>query len=100
MVLALYKQNHIEAWQASGLSQRDYCRQHGLNAKTFGNWLRIYRNSRMDAKVKVPMLIPVTIKPEVSSTESLYLRGSNGHTLQLPANVSPQWLGELLKCLD
>ncbi|PTQ89677.1 hypothetical protein C8R30_1011, partial [Nitrosomonas nitrosa] len=25
MVLALYKQNHIEAWQASGLSQRDYC---------------------------------------------------------------------------
>ena len=68
MVLALYKQNHIEAWQASGLSQRDYCRQHGLNAKTFANWLRIYRNSRMNAKVKVPMLIPVTIKPEVSST--------------------------------
>lgn len=99
MVLALYKQNHIEAWQASGLSQRDYCRQHGLNAKTFANWLRIYRNSRMDAKIPI-QLIPVTIKPEVSSTESLCLRGSNGHTLHLPANVSPQWLGELLKCLD
>jgi hypothetical protein len=49
---------------------------------------------------EVPTLIPVTIKPTVSSTESLYLRVSNGHTLQLPANVSPQWLGELLKCLD
>lgn len=98
MELAMHKQNHIEAWQASGLSQRDYCRQHGLNAKTFGNWLRIYSNSWMNAKA--PMLTPVTIKPEVSSTESLYLRGSNGHTLQLPASVSPQWLGELLKCLD
>jgi hypothetical protein len=98
MVLALHKQNHIEAWQVSGLSQRDYCRQHGLNAKTFGNWLRIHRNRRMNAEV--PALIPVTIKPAVSSTESLYLRGSSGYTLQLPANVSPQWLGELLKCLD
>ena len=98
MVLTLHKQNHIEAWQVSGLSQRDYCRQHRLNAKTFGNWLRIYRNRRM--KAEIPTLIPVEIKPTASSTESLYLRGSRGHTLQLPANVSPQWLGELLKCLD
>ena len=99
MVLALHKQNHIEAWQVSGLSQRAYCRQHGLNAKTFGNWLRIHRNRRMNAEAPT-LLIPVTIEPTVPSTESLYLRGSSGHTLQLPANVSPQWLGELLKCLD
>lgn len=98
MTLTLHKQNHIEAWQASGLTQRAYCRQHSLNAKTFGNWLRIYRNRRMNAEA--PTLIPVTIEPMVSSTESLYLRGSSSHTLQLPANVSPQWLGELLKCLD
>ena len=97
MALTLHKQNHIEAWQVSGLSQRAYCRQHGLHAKTFGNWLRIYRNRRMNAAI--PSLIPVTINPTVPFTESLYLRGSNGHTLQLPANVSPQWLGELLKCL-
>jgi len=99
MTLTLLKQNHIEAWQVSGLSQRAYCRQHGLNAKTFGNWLRIYRNSRR-MNAEVPTLIPVTIKPTVSSTELLYLHVSNGHMLQLPANVSPQWLGELLKCLD
>lgn len=98
MALTLHKQKHIEAWQVSSLSQSAYCRQHGLNNKTFGNWLRIYRNRRMDTEV--PTLIPVTILPTAPSTESLYLHGSNGHTLQLPANVSPQWLGELLKCLD
>ena len=98
MALALDKQNHIKAWQVSGLSQRDYCRQHSLNAKTFGNWLRIYRNRPMNAEV--PALIPVEIKPVAPSTESLYLHGCRGYTLQLPANVSPQWLGELLKCLD
>jgi len=98
MTLTLHKQNHIKSWQVSGLSQKAYCRQHGLNDKTFGNWLRIYRNRRMNTEA--PTLIPVMIKPMVPCTESLYLRGSNGHTLQLPANVSPQWLGELLKCLD
>ncbi|MCO6427549.1 IS66 family insertion sequence element accessory protein TnpB [Nitrosomonas communis] len=98
MALTLHKHNHIEAWQVSGLSQRTYCQRYGLNAKTFGNWLRIYRAERINAEV--PMLIPVKVKSTASSMESLYLRGSKGHTLQLPANVSPQWLGELLKCLD
>ena len=26
---------HIEAWQTSGVSQAAYCREHGLNTKTF-----------------------------------------------------------------
>ena len=30
---------HIEAWQTSGMSQAAYCREHGLNTKTFGNWV-------------------------------------------------------------
>ena len=97
MTLPMQQQKHVEAWQASGLSQAAYCREHKLNAKTFSNWLRIYRIEQADSKV--PTMIPVTIKSAVSSTESLYLRAASGHVLQLPANVSPQWLGELLKCL-
>ncbi|WP_428839040.1 IS66 family insertion sequence element accessory protein TnpA, partial [Methylovulum psychrotolerans] len=34
---------HIEAWQASGLPQADYCRQQQLNAKTFAARLCEYR---------------------------------------------------------
>ena len=34
---------HIEAWQNSGMSQAAYCREHGLNTKTFGNWVRKHR---------------------------------------------------------
>jgi hypothetical protein len=29
---------HFEAWRLSGLTQRDYCEQHGLSLKSFGNW--------------------------------------------------------------
>lgn len=29
---------HFEAWRLSGLTQREYCEQHGLSLKNFGNW--------------------------------------------------------------
>jgi len=99
MALQRYQRDHIEFWQSSSLSQAAYCREHKLNSKTFGNWLRKYRTEQLDSQVPTAM-IPVNIKPAISSTSALYLHGSGGHTLQLPADVSPQWLGELLKCLD
>ncbi len=98
MALPTHQHEHIEAWQSSGLSQVAYCRQHKLNSKTFSNWLRIYRSQQVNATAST--LIPVEVKPESSSPGSLCLRWPQGHTLELPAGVSPQWLGELLKCLD
>ena len=60
MTLPMRQQKHVETWQASGLSQAAYCREHKLNAKTFSNWLRIYRIEQTDTKV--PTIIPVSIK--------------------------------------
>ena len=87
---------HIEAWQKSGMTQRAYCRAHGLNTKTFGNWVRKYR---VDQVMCSPALIPVTIKPMPMPESTLRLRGQGKHVLELPSTVSPLWLGELLKCL-
>ena len=98
MALPTQQQKHIEAWQTNELSQVAYCRQHKLNSKTFSNWLRIYRSQQVSSVA--PTLIPVEIKSQALSSGTLCLRFPQGHTLELPANVSPQWLGELLKCLD
>lgn len=101
MALPTDAQKHIEAWQSSGLSQVAYCRQHKLNSKTFANWLRVYRSQPVAAVAAVAStLIPVEIKLDPSSSGSLCLRCPQGHTLELPAEISPQWLGKLLKCLD
>ena len=97
MTLPMQQQKHVEAWHASGLSQAAYCREHKLNANKFSNWLRIYRMEQTATQVST--ILPVTIKSAVSSMEALYLCAAGGHLLQLPANVSPEWLGELLKCL-
>ena len=103
MALQDHQQKHISDWEASGLSQAAYCRAHGLNAKTFGNWLRAKRRGNKPA-LKSPALIPVTIKPEtaglVASAEVLQLHCRGIHVLELPMSVSPRWLGELLSCLD
>lgn len=87
---------HIEAWQISGMSQAAYCREHGLNTKTFGNWVRKHR---ADQVIRSPALIPVTIKSMPMPANTLRLRGRSDHVLELPSTVSPHWLGELLKCL-
>ena len=87
---------HIEAWQTSGLSQTAYCREHGLNTKTFGDWVRKHRASQV---IRSPALVPVTVKPMLAPTSTLYLRGRSEHVLEMPSTVSPHWLGELLKCL-
>jgi transposase-like protein len=88
---------HIEAWQNSGMSQAAYCREHDLNTKTFGNWVRKHR--RAGQGVRSPALVPVTIKPMLMPANTLRLRGRGDHVLELPSTVSPHWLGELLKCL-
>lgn len=87
---------HIEAWQTGGMSQAAYCREQGLNTKTFGNWVRKHRADQVIGRAT---LVPVTIKPMPASANTLRLRGRNNHVLELPSTVSPHWLGELLKCL-
>ena len=31
-------ENHLRAWQASGVTQAGYCREHGLSGKSFVYW--------------------------------------------------------------
>jgi hypothetical protein len=89
---------HINAWQASGLTQAVYCQQQGLNAKTFSRWFKTYQLSNQPVK---PVLIPVEIKPSCATQAiaSLWLRLPTGQALELPGNISPRWLAELLQCL-
>lgn len=65
MALPTQQQEHIEAWQASGLTQVAYCRQHKLNSKTFSNWLHICRSQQVAPAA--PTLIPVEIIISIKS---------------------------------
>jgi hypothetical protein len=51
-------QQHLEGWHTSGLTQEEYCRQHGLNVTT----LVRYRN-RINRE-RNASVVPVSIKAE------------------------------------
>ena len=38
------RQHHVRAWRVSGLSRADYCRQRGLNLRTFNQWVARQRH--------------------------------------------------------
>ena len=87
---------HYEAWRDSGLSQRVYCTDAGLNYDQFVSTLAYYRKrDRMQSPQK---LIPVNVGQPVADV--IILRHRTGHQLEFPAGVSARWCAELLRCLD
>ena len=99
MALSARWKQHIEGWQASGLSQAEYCRQHGLNTNTFSGRLSHHRSQE---KLRQPELIPVQVQPVPVAQDAAV--GPVGlwhqqYRLEFPAAVSPRWLAELLQCL-
>lgn len=86
----------ILAWEASGLTQAAYCRQHGLNLHTFKGW----RRRVTGAATRTPGLLPIQVAAAVPAPAStLVLRLAAGHALELPAATGPGWVAELLRGL-
>jgi hypothetical protein len=93
---------HITSWQSSGLSQAAYCRQQGLNYRTFTVRLSAYRKSEKagrSARSSTTALIPVRVRAALPA-EIIGLTTAKGHRLELPPSIGAAWLAELLRCLD
>lgn len=82
---------HICAWRESGHSQAAYCEQHGLKAANLAYWLGKQR------KAAAPLtLVPL---PLDSGASGPVLHGAGGWRLELPAQVRPDWIADLLRRL-
>jgi len=103
MKINAHWQRHVEAWRESGLSQADYCRQQGLNHKTFSVWTRRVQGDLSLNKDASLELISVQVAPStavaITEASAIILRLSHGAQLELSTAVSPRWLAELLRCL-
>jgi hypothetical protein len=102
MKINAHWRRHVEIWRESGLSQADYCRQQGLNHKTFSVWTRrVQVDLSMDKSAALDLLpVQVEPSPSVAGTQaSMKLRLAHGAQLELSTAVPPGWLAELLRCL-
>lgn len=97
MKRATQPSQHVTNWHASSMSQANYCREHGINPKTFSAWVRTEVH-----KDTLPLeVIPVQVTPSEPTAipTPLTLRFKHGTQLELSTAVSPRWLAELLQCL-
>lgn len=75
---------HIEAWQHSGLTQKDYCHQHDIKIYVFRYWLAKYRNGGTAEEGFVPV---VTDPAAATAGAGIHIRYPSGVEVQLPAHT-------------
>jgi len=44
--LSTEKMEKILAWECSGKNKSAWCKENGINTRTFGNWIRAYRQEQ------------------------------------------------------
>jgi hypothetical protein len=63
---------HIERWERSGLSQREYCQKARIECPTFSYWLKVYRQRALEAPAFLPILVqenePVVVDERILVT--------------------------------
>ena len=73
-------QDHITAWQGSGLSQSAYCKQHEIKFHNFAYWRnrlsprkeptsKLMKLSGMAASPRVVMNLPLGVRLELSASD-------------------------------
>ena len=96
--LTAFWQEQIDAWKASGQSQKAFCKAHDLNYPRFGYWLRKFRQQDTQHD-QPPRFIPVT--PAVAhSNSSLSLVLPSGLELRGIASDNLSIVEQLLKRLS
>jgi len=90
-------EQHLRNRKSSGQSQAEYCRQHGLSAKTFGYWKRKQKAAQKPlCLVEIPVQRPV-VSP---SCPPLRLMVGSRYRLEIEKNFDTEALDRLLGFLE
>jgi hypothetical protein len=96
-----YWQSHIQAYQKSGLSQAEYCRQNNLRSNRLRYWKNKFKNQENPQNpcfVNLPVKISDT-KPESKSESGVNVILSDGIVLSLSTNFDKATLTKAVDIL-
>lgn len=85
----------VEAWQAGGLSVRQFCKQEGLSEPSFYNWRRRLKESAdspLDCCTDCSSETFIQVSLPGGSASGVEFVLSSGHTLRIPVGVDRQTL--------
>jgi len=82
----------IRQWKSSGMSQKSFCRQHGIAYHSFHHYYKKIRDADQNSSTG---FIPLQVSDPDTSIFAL-LSFSNGNTVQFHQAVSPDYLKALV----
>ncbi len=81
-------QQHMAAWQSSGLSQAAYCRKHDLNPRYFSVWKRKLLAPSGKETDNAPLAEFVSVEVIPNRLEPTIVQLSDGIRLEIPNHLS------------
>ena len=101
-VLAVRDEYRIQQWavliqecSASGLTNKEFCRQRGISEKSFYYWQRKLRQQIVEATS--PQLVQLDPQPETEDLLQIQYRGAE---LRLPGGVDLEAVAALLRSIQ
>ena len=101
-VLAVRDEYRIQQWavliqecSASGLTNKEFCRQRGISEKSFYYWQRKLRQQIVEATS--PQLVQLEPQPETDDMLQIQFRGAE---LRLPGGVDLEAVAALLRSIQ
>ena len=101
-VLAVRDEYRIQQWavliqecSASGLTNKEFCRQRGISEKSFYYWQRKLRQQIVEATS--PQLVHLDPAPETGDLLQIQYRGAE---LRLPGSVDLEAVAALLRSIQ
>jgi hypothetical protein len=95
-------QGHLAQWQASHLSQTDYCKTHGIKPHIFSYYKKKFSSSAKQSNQLIPVQLlvdePVAANG-ISDCNLLRLTHANGFSLDINPQVDMASLKPLLELL-
>jgi hypothetical protein len=97
---AIYWQNQIRDWKASGLSQKQFCRRQALALSTFSYWKRKLEKFAEPTPVEFYPLTISTQDPDQNSPALLLQVCQKRFAVEIKENFSQATLVELIATLE
>jgi hypothetical protein len=86
----------VAQFHASGLSRRDFAKNHGCNEGSLARWLRAAPASTVSAQHFVRVVAPAPVRPPVWFELAL----PDGRRLRIPVGCDPVALREVMEVLS
>ena len=89
-------QDHVKAWEQSGIRQSAYCHRQGLNIKVFGYWKRKLCRKPAAGLTFVPVAIKPSQSTVVKPTATLRLIIRGGSSIEIGDGFNQDTLRRVL----